>query len=135
MTLRKRCIKNTIPLYVSKDLMSYSTDEDEDDDYGYFCTENENEDEEEYKNECTQVVWKQYDENNHPCVFQQKYNNSYTASHSDIESIYRDTTDSVGELQSQFSFKNSMTSVYICILRLFYCVISYVSIFVYKVKP
>mgnify|MGYP007047623878 FL=1 len=123
MTLKKRQIKNKIPLYISKDYMySYYTEEDEDDDemddYGYFCTENET----------TQVAWKRYDEDTH--LFQKKHNDFYGTSDGDIESIYTDVTDSGDEPS-----KISINSIYMSILRLFYSGIYYISIFMYKVKP
>ena len=105
--------------------MDCTTDDDADD-YGYFCTETENEND--FK--MTQVPWKQYDEDTHNCVFSKK-----NLSESDIESIYTNFTDYCDELHSQTTLKKSISSMYMSMLRFFYCTISYITIFIYKVRP
>ena len=99
--------------------------EDEDNDYGYFCDESEE------VFQTTNVEWKEYDENNYIHV-DKKYSQFEGG---DIESIYSDSIDSFEDGMNDLSFKKSINNIYIMMLKMFYCAISYITIFIHKVKP
>lgn len=118
-------IKNKIPLYTSEDYMDSDTDSEIDDDYGHFCNENDD------PFQTTTVVWKQYDDSSHLRLLQKHYNNyrEYKRNYP-IDSDYTSDDDSMNEPQKP-NFRNT---IYISMLRIVYCMFSYITLFMYRMK-
>lgn len=125
--LRNR-MKNTFPLYISKDFMIYSDDsEDDEEGYGYFCDESE-----EY-NTTTIVEWNQYNEYTHLHSLTQRHNNLYNET-SDSEVSYENDTTTMDN-ESNECLRQSIYNMYLSTLKIFYYMVSYVTVILYKIKP